>query len=80
LAFDEAGGLVVALSVLLAAGGAFAGALVLDVDDGQPQELDDGVVGREVAAGLAACGYLRPQGDAAKAARASNAASAVGEV
>jgi hypothetical protein len=26
--------------------------LVLDVDDGEPQQLDDGVVGREVAAGL----------------------------
>jgi hypothetical protein len=36
LAFDEAGGLVGAFAGGLAAGGAFAGALVLDVDDGQP--------------------------------------------
>jgi hypothetical protein len=47
----RAGGLVVALAVLLAAGEALAGALVLDVDDGEPEQLDDGVVG-----------YLRPGG------------------
>jgi hypothetical protein len=52
LALDEPGGLVRALAGVLPAGGALAGALVLDVDDGQPQELDDGVVAGEVAAGL----------------------------
>jgi hypothetical protein len=52
LSFDEAGGLVGSFAGGLAAGVALAGALVLDVDDGEPQELDDGVVGREVAAGL----------------------------
>ena len=36
----------------LAAGGALAGSFVLDVDDGEPEQLDDGVVGREVVAGL----------------------------
>jgi hypothetical protein len=45
-------GLVVPFAVLLAAGLALAGALVLDVDDGEPEQLDGGVVGREVAAGL----------------------------
>jgi hypothetical protein len=52
LSFDEACGLVVALAGFLPPGGALAGALVLDVDDRQPEQLDDGVVGREVAAGL----------------------------
>lgn len=52
LAFDEAGRLVRALAGGLAAGGALAGALVLDVDDGQPEQLDRGVVGRVVAAGF----------------------------
>ena len=121
LALDEAGGLVGALAGGLAAGRALAGALVLDVDDGQPQQLDDGVVAREVAAGLgdlaelvvqrldrvgrieqladrraerqerdegvpglfqtrAACGYFWPHGEAANAASASKAASAVGAV
>jgi hypothetical protein len=51
LPFDEALGLVVAFAVLLPAGLALAGSFVLDVDDGQPQELDGGLVGREVAAG-----------------------------
>jgi hypothetical protein len=51
LAFDEAGGLVGSLAGG-AAGDAFAGAFVLDVDDGEPQELDDGVVAGEVAAGF----------------------------
>src|SRR5580700_11009180 len=41
-----------ALAGLLPPRGAFAGALVLDVDDGQPEQLDHRVVGREVAAGL----------------------------
>ena len=41
-----------ALAVLAAAGLALAGSLVFDVDDGEPEQLDDGVVGREVAAGL----------------------------
>jgi hypothetical protein len=36
----------------VAAGLALARSLVLDVDDGEPEQLDDGVVGREVAAGL----------------------------
>jgi len=52
LALDEAGGLVGTLAGPGAAGLAFAGALVLDVDDGQPQQLDHGVVVREVTAGL----------------------------
>jgi hypothetical protein len=42
----------VALAVLAAAGLALAGPLVLDVDDGEPEQLDDGVVAGEVAAGL----------------------------
>jgi hypothetical protein len=46
LPFDEAGGLVAAFPGLLAA------RLVLDVDDGQPQQLDHSVVTRLVAAGL----------------------------
>jgi hypothetical protein len=45
-------GLVGALAGGLAAGVALADALVLDVDDGQPQQLDHGVIAREVAAGL----------------------------
>ena len=40
------------LAGVLPPGEAFAGPLVLDVDDGQPQQLDHGIVGREVAAGL----------------------------
>ena len=52
LSFDEACGLVGALAGSCRAGGALAGALVLDVDDRQPQQLDDGVVAGEVAAGL----------------------------
>jgi len=52
LSLDEACGLVVAFAGFGFAGGALAGPLVLDVDDRQPQQLDDGVVGREVAAGL----------------------------
>jgi hypothetical protein len=48
LAFDEFGGPVGSLAGLGAAGEALAGALVLDVDDGQLQQLNDGVVGREV--------------------------------
>jgi hypothetical protein len=42
----------VAPAVLSSAGSALAGALVLDADDGEPRELDDGAVGREAAAGL----------------------------
>jgi hypothetical protein len=73
LSFDEACGLVVALAGFLPPGGALAGALVLDVDDRQPEQLDDGVVGREVAAGLGDLpqlvvqrlpGYLEPGGRA----------------
>src|SRR5260221_12700979 len=52
LAFDEACGLVGALAGFLPPGGALAGALVLDVDDRQPEQLDDGVVAGEVPAGL----------------------------
>jgi hypothetical protein len=52
LALDDPGGLVGPLAALLAAGFALAGSFVLDVDDGEPGQLDDGVVGREVAAGL----------------------------
>jgi hypothetical protein len=40
------------LPVSAAACGAFAGPLVLDVDDRQPQQLDDRVVAREVPAGF----------------------------
>jgi hypothetical protein len=42
----------VPLAVLQAAGGALARPFVLDVDDGEPEQLDDGVVAGEVAAGL----------------------------
>jgi hypothetical protein len=52
LALDDAGGLVRPLAGLPAAGLALPGPVVLDVDDGEPEQLDDGVVGREVAAGL----------------------------
>ena len=52
LALDDAGGLVGPLAGLLAAGLALAGPLVLDVDDGEPQQLDDGVVAGEVASCL----------------------------
>jgi hypothetical protein len=62
LSLDEALGLVVAFAVLLPAGLALAGALVFDVDDGEPQELDGGVVGREVAAGLGDLAELVVQG------------------
>jgi hypothetical protein len=51
LSFDDAGGLVVALAVLRAAGLALACSFVLDAGDGEPEQLDHGVVGREVAAG-----------------------------
>ena len=46
LAFDDAGGLVGPFAGLLAAGLALPGPFLVDVDDGEPQELDDGVVGR----------------------------------
>jgi hypothetical protein len=62
LSLDEAGGLVGALAGLGPAGLALAGPLVLDVDDGQPQELDDGVVAGEVAAGLGDLAQLVVQG------------------
>jgi hypothetical protein len=52
LAFDEAGWLVGAFPGGLPAGEAFAGAFVLDVDDGEPEHLDDGVVAGEVASGF----------------------------
>jgi hypothetical protein len=52
LSLDEACGLVVAFAGFGPAGGTLAGPFVFDVDDRQPQQLDDGVVGREVAAGL----------------------------
>jgi len=49
-AFDEAGwgGALVGGSAAFG----FAGAFVFDVADGQPEEFDDGVVGREVASVL----------------------------
>ena len=50
LSFDEPCGLVVAFARFLPAPGALAGVLVLDVDDGQPQQLDHGVVAGEMAA------------------------------
>jgi hypothetical protein len=62
LALHHAGGLVGALAGSLAAGGALAGSFVFDVDDGEPRELDDGVVGREVAAGLGGLAALVVQG------------------
>jgi len=62
LPFDEAGGLVAALASLGAAGGALAGSFVLDVEDGEPQQLDGGVVGGEVAAGLGHFPQLVVQG------------------
>ena len=40
------------LAGLLAAGGPFAGPLVLDAGDGEPDQLGDGVIAVEVAAGL----------------------------
>jgi hypothetical protein len=46
LSLDEACGLVAALAGFAAAYGAFAGPLVFDVDDRQPQQLDDRVVAR----------------------------------
>ena len=52
LSLDEPCGLVAALAGFGPACGAFAGPLVLDVDDRQPEQLDDGVVAGEVAAGL----------------------------
>jgi hypothetical protein len=51
-ALDEAGGGFALVSGEPFLGGAFAGALVFDVADGQPQQLDDGVVAGEVAAVL----------------------------
>jgi hypothetical protein len=48
LSLDEACGLVVAFAGFGPAGGTLAGPFVFDVDDRQPQQLDDGVVGREV--------------------------------
>jgi len=62
LPFDEARGLVAALAGLGAAGRALAGPLVLDVDDREPQQLDDGVVAGEVAAGLGDLAQLVVQG------------------
>jgi hypothetical protein len=50
--YHHAGGLVRSPAGFLAAGGALAGALVLNVDGGEPERLDDRVVGWEVAAGL----------------------------
>jgi hypothetical protein len=52
----------VAFAVLLAAGEALAGSFVLDVDDGEPEQLDGGVVGRVVAAGLGDLAELVVQG------------------
>jgi len=52
LSLDEALGLVGPFAGFAAAGLAFPGPFVLDVGDGEPQELDGGVVGREVAACL----------------------------
>jgi hypothetical protein len=51
-ALDEPAGLVGPLAGGLASRQALAGALVLDVDDGQPEQLGDGVVAGEVAAAL----------------------------
>jgi hypothetical protein len=62
LALGDAGGLVGALAGSLAAGGALAGPLVLDVVGGEPRELDGGVVGREVSAGLGGPAALVVQG------------------
>jgi len=62
LSLDEPLGLVVAFAVLVAAGLALAGALVLDVDDGEPEQLDGGVVGREVAPGPGDLAELVVQG------------------
>src|SRR5258708_37064417 len=58
LALDEACGLVGALAGFVPPGGALAGALVLDVDDRQPEPLDDGVVAGEVPAGLGDLAHL----------------------
>jgi hypothetical protein len=52
LSFDEACGLIASLAGFGPAGGALAGPFVLDVDDRQPRQLDDGVVGGAVPAGL----------------------------
>src|SRR5512135_1789808 len=49
LSLDEPCGLVVAFAGFLTAAGAFPCALVLDVDDGQPQQLDGGVIAGEMA-------------------------------
>ena len=49
-AFDEAGGGAAFVAGGAFLGGAGAGAFVFDVADGQPQQLDDGVVAGEVAA------------------------------
>jgi hypothetical protein len=49
LPFDESCGLVVAFAGFLPPPGALAGPLVLDVDDGQLQQLDHGVVAGEMA-------------------------------
>jgi len=46
--FDEPGGGGALVGGFAAFGFAGAGALVLDVADGQPQQFDHGVVGREV--------------------------------
>jgi hypothetical protein len=51
-ALDQPGGLVRPFPGLLAACFAFAGTLVLDVDDGQPEQLDHGVIAGEVASGF----------------------------
>jgi hypothetical protein len=48
-AFDEAAGGLAGLGAGFPGfGGALAGAFVLDVGDGEPDEFDGGVVGREV--------------------------------
>jgi hypothetical protein len=52
LSLHEALGLVGPFAGFAAVGLAFPGPSVLDVDDGEPQELDGVVVGREVAACL----------------------------
>ena len=51
-ALDEPGGGFALVPGQAFLGGAGPGALVLDVADGQPQQLDDGVVAGEVAAVL----------------------------
>ena len=62
LALDDAGGLVGPLAGLAAAGLALPGSLVFYVNDGEPGQLDDGVVAGEVAAGLGDLAELVVQG------------------